>query len=61
MSFSRPRHSPLYVTPDRSPCGINVPLAFRCTSVGVEQQRADPQRLYLPEVQRGLPEDVGPD
>lgn len=40
--------------------GINVPLAFRCTAVGVEQH-ANGEQLYLSEVQRGLPEDVGPD
>ncbi|KAH0952306.1 hypothetical protein HN011_005720 [Eciton burchellii] len=32
----------------------------RCTAVGLEQLNASEQ-LYLPEVQRGFPEDVGSD
>lgn len=53
---SRTRHA---ARVDR-PFDINVPLAFRCTAVGVEQD-ADRDQLYLSQVQRGLPKDVGPD
>ncbi|EZA51253.1 hypothetical protein X777_09930 [Ooceraea biroi] len=39
---------------------INVLFAFRCTPVGLEQLNVSEQ-LYLPEVQRRFPEDVGSD